>query len=116
MKQIPLILCLMASPAMAQDAPAEDLDQGFSLLQEGAKLLLRGMVTQMEPALDDMAQAWGDAQPKLMELLAMIDDVSHYDAPEMLENGDIIIRRKPLSPAPKPVPQVVPKVEGETEL
>lgn len=115
MKHIPLILCLMASPAMAQDDPAaagDDLDQGFSLLQEGAKLLLRGMVTQMEPALDEMANAWGDAQPKLMELLDMIDDVSNYAAPEMLENGDIIIRRKP----PLPATPSDPLKEGETEL
>ena len=109
MKHIPLILCLIASPVAAQDvAPTDDLDQGFSLLQEGAKLLLRGMVTQMEPALDDMAQAWGEAQPKLMDLLALIDDVSNYSAPEMLENGDIIIRRKP------PLPE--PPAEGEIEL
>lgn len=109
MKQIPLILCLLAAPAFAQDKPpADDLDQGFSLLQEGAKLLLRGMITQMEPALDEMAEAWAEAEPRFSELLAMIDDISNYHAPEMLENGDIIIRRKVEAPEPMP--------EGDTEL
>lgn len=109
MKHLPILFCLMASPAIAQEAPAaDDLDQGFSLLQEGAKLLLRGMVTQMEPALDDMSKAWDLTQPKLLELLAMIDDISKYQAPEMLENGDIIIRRKPAET------EILPK--GEIEL
>ncbi len=48
----------------------------------------------MEPALDEMAKALTEMEPAMRELIGMIDDIRNYDAPEMLENGDIIIRRK----------------------
>jgi hypothetical protein len=47
----------------------------------------------------------------------MIDDIKNYDAPVMLPNGDILIRRNaPLSP--KMDPQADPKSgpTGEIEL
>jgi hypothetical protein len=82
------------APALAQEAPPADVDKGVSLLQEGAKLLLKGLMANMEPAMQDMGRAITDMQPALTELLAMMGDVTKYHAPEMLENGDIIIRRK----------------------
>lgn len=101
----PLLVCLFMTPALAQDAsplPSGDVDEGVSLLQEGAKLLLKGLMANMEPAMQDMGRAITDMQPALTELLAMMGDVTKYHAPEMLENGDIIIRHKtPAELAPK---------------
>jgi hypothetical protein len=121
MKKIALILLLSLplSPAMAQDAPADD---GFSLMEEGAKLLFRGLMSEMEPALDEMGKALSgmepalkDLQPKMMELLALIDDLQNYQAPERLENGDILIRRKTDAPAPPPLPDMgKPALENPT--
>ena len=94
---IPVIFCLSLAPAMAQEvAPTlpDDVDEGVSLLQEGAKLLLKGLMSNMEPAMQDMGRALTDMQPALKDLLAMMGDVTKYHAPEMLENGDIIIRHK----------------------
>lgn len=94
---IPLLICLSMAPALAQDvSPSEpgDVDEGVSLLQEGAKLLLKGLMANMEPAMQDMGRAITEMQPALKELLAMMGDVTKYHAPEMLENGDIILRRK----------------------
>ena len=49
-----------------------------------------------------MSRAITEMQPALKDLLAMMGDVSKYHAPEMLENGDIILRHKtPAELAPK---------------
>lgn len=89
-------LCGFGAPVWAQSTtvPKADTEQGFSLMEEGAKLLFRGLLANMEPALKDISGAVADLQPKLRELIAMIDDFSNYNAPELLENGDILIRRK----------------------
>ncbi|MDP4032220.1 MAG: AAA+ family ATPase [Pseudorhodobacter sp.] len=118
MKQFlaPIILCLSLTPVWGQDAapkapnaPSEDLHEGFDLMQEGTRLLLRGMLSQMEPALDDMGKALIEMQPAIRNLLLMIGDIRNYHAPVMLPNGDIIIRRR--TPAELAVPE-----GGEIEL
>lgn len=118
-----LALCLAAAPALAQEAqPApQDGERGFSLMEEGAKLVLRGLMAEMAPALDEMEKAlteigptlegFGEeVGPKLRQLIAMIDDFKNYDAPMMLPNGDILIRRK------LPVLPGQPGPNGEIDL
>ncbi|WP_319826254.1 hypothetical protein [Thalassovita sp.] len=97
------VLCLCAAPALAEE-PSED--QGLSLMEEGAKLFFRGIMQEMEPAMEDL-KALADTMepavrqfiremgPALAEVLGKIDDLSMYHPPEMLPNGDIIMRRKP---------------------
>ncbi len=96
MKQIALCLALTLplTPLHAQEAGDPDVEEGFSLLERGAAILLREMMSEMEPALDDMARALTEAKPMLDDLIAMMGEVQNYHAPEMLPNGDIIIRRK----------------------
>ena len=96
MKHAVILIGLLASPAMAQTpvTPPEGVDEGVSLMQQGAEILLRGLMANMEPALKDMGDAMAEIEPKLRELLAMMDDITNYHAPELLENGDILIRRK----------------------
>jgi len=93
MKHVALALMLLPAPALAQTPPS-DADKGLSLMQQGAALLFNHMLGQVDPSLQDMAQALKDAQPKLMEMLALMDDLKNYRAPEKLPNGDIILRRK----------------------
>lgn len=112
MKRIALLLALSAAPVWAEEtSPKPEVEEGFSLMEEGAKLLLKGLMAEMEPALDEMGKALSemqpalkDLQPKMLELLALVDDLTNYQAPERLENGDILIRRKPDAPAPPPLP------------
>lgn len=96
MKQIALCIALMLpmTPLHAQEATDPDVSEGFSLLERGAAILLREMMSEMEPALDDMARALDEAKPMLDDLMALMGEVQNYHAPEMLPNGDIIIRRK----------------------
>jgi len=130
--RLALALCLAAAPALAQDTAPEPpvAEDGFSLIEEGARLFLRGLMAEMEPALEGMDQALDEVGPaleefgaeigpRLRELVAMIDDFANYGAPVMLPNGDILIPRKtPLVPPPpdEPVPGPVPGPDGSIEL
>ncbi|WP_299553965.1 hypothetical protein [uncultured Tateyamaria sp.] len=104
MKQIAVALCLiaLAAPVAAQQT---DEDRSLSLMERGAQMLMEGLMREMEPAMDglqDMAEEFGPALrdftaqmgPALRDLLEEVEDWSVYHPPEMLENGDIIIRRK----------------------
>ena len=94
------LICLLAQPLAAQQAgPAPEQD-GASLMQEGAKLLFRGLMSGMQPTIKDMGRALTEMEPALRGLMAMMGDISKYHAPEMLDNGDIIIRRKRASDLP----------------
>ena len=113
---------LLAAPAMAEDAPKAEMDEGLSLMEEGARMLLRGLMEEMEPtveALRDNFEQMGPAfaefaqsvGPAFAELLEQVDDLRNYEAPEFLPNGDIIMRRSPDAPL------WVPEVDGsEIEL
>lgn len=125
MKQIAtltLACALAVTPALAQDETAPEIDEGFSLMQEGARLLMEGLLSEVEPAIDDlrngleeMGPAFAEfAQtvgPAFAELLNQVDDIRNYQAPEFMPNGDIIIRRKPDAPIWEPDPET-----GEVEL
>jgi len=64
-------------------------------MSEALRLFMRGLLEEMEPAIDDFS--------------ALLDNFDAYHAPEVLPNGDIIIRRKtPIEPG-----EVAP---GEIEL
>ncbi|WP_199286486.1 hypothetical protein, partial [Pseudogemmobacter humi] len=102
------------APAHAQTAePAPEgrgAEEGFSLIEEGAKLLLRGLMAEMEPKVREMEEAFRDLAPQiealgpqLREIARLMGDVQNYHMPEVLENGDILIRRKtPLAPGARP--------------
>ncbi|MGB0902996.1 hypothetical protein [Halocynthiibacter sp.] len=97
MKQIAtfgLIAALSVAAPAVQAQDASPTDEGFSLMEEGAKLLLRGLLEEMEPALEDLEGLALEMGPAMEELRGMIGDFSAYELPEVLPNGDIIIRRK----------------------
>ena len=69
---------------------------------------------EVGPALEGFSE---EIRPKIAELIAMIDDFGNYDAPVMLPNGDILIRRNaPLVPKPALPDEPVPGPNGEIEL
>ena len=70
-------LCLIAAPALAQDASP---DSGADLMGEALRLFMQGLIQEIEPALDGME--------------GLLDNLDAYHPPEVLPNGDIIIRRK----------------------
>ena len=119
-----LSLAFAPLPAAAQEPPAREVgDEGPSLMERGLSLFFEGFTQEMEPALDEMGKALSDMepalkelQPKMLELLALVDDLTNYQAPERLENGDILIRRKPDAPPPPPLPETPPEAAPQTDL
>ncbi|GAD54049.1 hypothetical protein [Limimaricola cinnabarinus] len=111
MKQIaPFVFAaaMLAAPAIAQIEEAPE-DEGFGLMQRGAELFFEGIMGEMEPAIEDFRAFAKTAEPHLrallsemgpalMQVLDRIDDIANYEAPEILENGDIILRRKREAP------------------
>ena len=66
--------------ADTKDRPlSEQLDEAF-----------RSLMEQMKPALDELLETF--------EVLEEIDSIKHYENPEILPNGDIIIRRREDAP------------------
>lgn len=91
-------LCLSGAPAVAQnDGTGNGMGEGLDLMERGARQLLEGLMEELEPRLKDLRERIGD--------------LNAYEAPEILPNGDIIIRRKkPLDPELEDLP--VPEGEG----
>ncbi len=90
MRWIALALSLsIAAPALAQNE-----DRGRDLMAEALRLFMQGFMAEMEPALED--------------LQGFVDNLNAYHPPEILPNGDILIRRK--------TPEEMGAPEGEVEL
>jgi hypothetical protein len=121
MKQISsiaLALAITTSAASAQE------DQGTSLMEEGAKLFLRGLMDEMEPALRELEGLAEDIEPALRsfaeemgpalrDLMAQVEDWSAYEPPVVLPNGDILLKRKEDA---APLDSLPPPEEGEIDL
>ena len=93
------LIVSLATPISAQE------DDGPSLMERGAELFFEGLSQEMAPALNDlrgMAEQFGPSMqsffeemgPAFGDILAEVKDWSVYEVPEILPNGDIIIRRK----------------------
>ena len=96
MKRIIMIPALIATLASAPAQAETDSTIGrfFDLLEKFS--------TDSE---DIMQQFLDEMGPALTELQDTISDWSNYAAPEVLPNGDIIIRRKPDAPVEKQLPK-----------
>ncbi len=116
-----LIAALLCSLAWSVPAPAQttvppepaprDIEEGTGLLRDGARLLFRGLMGEVEPALRNFGTAIGEMEPMLRDLAAMMGDLTLYQAPVILPNGDILIRRKPDAPTVPDAPG-----PGETDI
>jgi hypothetical protein len=102
----------LAGPASAQTpTPEDDLRRGLALLGEGAREMFEGLIDEIRPLLE------GEVVPMLERLGALVDDLSHYQLPELLPNGDILIRRAPDAPPLEQAPDLPEIGEGgEVEI
>lgn len=105
---------LLALSLLATSAAAQGEEEGFSLMEEGAKLFFRGLMSEMEPALRELEDLSAQVEPALRDfvqhmgpalrdLMDEVEDWSAYHPPVILPNGDILLRRKSPSertPAP----------------
>ncbi|WP_294227315.1 hypothetical protein [uncultured Shimia sp.] len=93
-------LCVSGVPAAAEDNTA-----GRSLIEQGMELFLKGLQDEIAPTLDGFSALMEEIGPglqgfleemgpKLGAVFSKVEDWSNYHAPEMLPNGDIIMRKK----------------------
>lgn len=103
MRRLVLLVALLATlPAQAQDDPPLDsLKKQLEALSDEA----RGSVLDL----------FFDFGPLLETFGATLGDLANYEAPVILPNGDILIRRKSTAPQlPDPPPPGIE--EGSTDL
>lgn len=122
MKQIILAATLAATPLAA--TAENQTTEGLSLMERGALMVLESLLEEAEPTISDFADTMQELGPQMRELaethgpqlrelltemgddllrfMDRVDDLAHYQAPEFLPNGDIILRRKPNAPSFEP--------------
>jgi hypothetical protein len=106
----------LSSPALAQEEDGGMRD-GLDLLGEGSRMILEGLLDDMRPMLEQVQPFFEqEIMPMLERMGEIVDDLSYYELPERLPNGDIIMRRSPDAPpwAEEPLPEV--GEGGEVEL
>lgn len=92
------LLAALAHPVAAQEGdtrPFPRLDHFLDGLRGDVDDTLRAFRDWADlfgPALESFIEEMG---PALAEMMDEVQDWSRYETPEMLPNGDIIIRRKP---------------------
>lgn len=96
-------LALNLAPALAQEGEPQgapgDVEEGMEMLSEGARTLLRGLIGRVEPEMQDLADALRNWNFQGLGP----EDLGQYHPPEVLPNGDIIIRRKAPRDADQPM-------------
>lgn len=87
MQALAVAVIVATSPVNAQEEspPSNQFEEGFDMLELGTRLLLESLIDELGPAWE--------------ELRMLMNEVNAFHPPEILPNGDIIIRRKvPLVP------------------
>ncbi|MEM6933325.1 MAG: hypothetical protein AAF526_07000 [Pseudomonadota bacterium] len=81
---------LFAAIFSAPQSIADEQRPTLPELQRKLGEALRSLSDNLAPVIEDMTESFG--------ILEQIDDIENYSPPEMLPNGDIIIRRHPEAP------------------
>ena len=109
-----LVLGLLAFPAPV--VAQTETQEGLGLIERGLGIIAENLWTEFGPQLDQLGQGMGNALtdlgPVLQDLAVLVDDLGNYQAPERLENGDILIRRRADAPPPPPLPDA-PLADGD---
>lgn len=120
------ILAALAAPAVAQVPPAqvppvqvppdcppfapgcERLPRLFQDLERDLGPLFRDLERDVAPLLEGLGRRM---EPYLRDLAEMLGDLNRWEAPEILPNGDILIRRRPAPPPDQPPESDAPVTE-----
>lgn len=97
MRKLPIIAAFAGVIAAAPPVFAEEEGESRGILPSEEEMRQLGALA--EKYLRDFAD---EVSPMIERLDTLIDDLDRYEAPEMLPNGDIIIRRRPDAPPFEP--------------
>ena len=89
-----LAVALVSVALVTVPAPAQSPSGPELRLPEQLDEALRDFMDKMKPALDDFMDT--------LDTLEQVDSLDHYEPPEFLPNGDIIIRRRGDAPLWQP--------------
>lgn len=116
------VLCIsvalaLASP-LAADAPPPAPDNGASedvpqTLGDLFERLLRGFAEETAPHLRNLERQLQQMEPEIERFWDSLRGMAQYHPPEILPNGDILIRRRQPDDAPSPEDQAEPDSEPE---
>ena len=87
---------MLALPVLAQDdgvppiVEEENAPQLFDLFER----MLRGFMRDVEPQMRELERGFSELEPELQRFLQQLRDMTQYHPPEVLPNGDILIRRR----------------------
>ena len=95
------------------------------MMERGAELFFEGLRRELGPALEDLEEMTREIGPAMRSFIEemgpafgdIIDEVKDwtvYEPPEILPNGDIIIRKKPKDNVP--ADKETAEEEGVTEI
>ena len=99
-----LAVGLALAPARGQDMDTQTGERSGEPeppISERVEGIIRDLVESMQPALEELRSTF--------EVFERVDSFEHYEKPEILPNGDIIIRRR--DDAPPYVPEEKPEPE-----
>jgi hypothetical protein len=124
-----LAAAVMAAPLAAPVVASAQEAEEPSLLEEGANLMLRGLLEEVAPPLEELAGVVNndllpifrtlaeEMGPAIAEVAGQIDNITYYEPPVIAPNGDIVIRRRADAPAwipPEDRPDAEPEVAPES--
>lgn len=93
---LPVLLATsLALPLQAQDRPVPHGDDAPATpLFDFFERMLRGFMTEVEPQMRELERGFDALEPELQGFLERLRGMTQYHSPEVLPNGDILIRRR----------------------
>jgi hypothetical protein len=89
------VCALLAVPVQAQDEGARpDAQASTPQIFDLFERMLRGFLRDAQPHLRELERDFTAIEPELQRLLQNLRDMTQYYPPEILPNGDILIRRR----------------------
>ncbi len=85
---------LLATPVPAAAQNGDGTGDGFAELMGRMEDILRGFLSDMEPQMRQLEKDLSQLEPELRGFLEQMRDMVQYHPPEVLPNGDILIRRR----------------------
>ena len=107
-----------AQSDVQSDAPPPASEPGEPSFMGFLDRMLRGFMTEVEPQMRDLERGLEALEPELQGFLDRMRDMTRYHPPEVLPNGDILIRRRDADDLPEHAPdeQLAPEGDGARSL
>lgn len=108
------LICLLAFPASGQaeeELPqVEESTPLFDLFER----MLQGFVREIEPQMRELERGMQALEPDIERFIGQLRGMTQYHPPELLPNGDIILRRR--QPGEEAAPSEEEPVSDPVEL